>query len=105
MAINHTVILEKKENGVIELNASSPDEQAFVAGSYLMGIQFLGMDYGTNQIRLNILGQEISLQVLHVIPYESSRKRMSIIVQFPDGSIYLYSKVDLVAGVIMVIGS
>ena len=93
MAINHTVIIEKKETGVIELNASSPDEQAFVAGSYLMGIQFLGMDYGTNQIHLNVLGQEITLQVLHVIPYESSRKRMSIIVQFPDGSIYLYTKV------------
>ena len=33
MAINHTVIVETKEDGTIELNASSPDEQAFVAGS------------------------------------------------------------------------
>ena len=31
MAINHTVIVEEREDGTIELNASSPDEQAFVA--------------------------------------------------------------------------
>ena len=93
MAINHTVIVEEKEDGSIELNASSPDEQAFVAGSYLVGVQFLGMDYETNLIQVNVLGRIVQIRVLHVIPYESSRKRMSMIVQFEDGSIYLFSKV------------
>ena len=92
LAINHTVIIEKREDGTIELNASSPDEQAFVAGSYCLGVQFLGMDYETNIIKLNVLGNIIELRVLHVIPYESSRKRMSIVVQMPDGSIVLYCK-------------
>lgn len=93
MAINHTVIMETKDDGTIELNASSPDEQAFVAGSYVLGVKFLGMDYETNMIRIQVLDKEVNLRVLHVIPYESSRKRMSMIVQFEDGSIYLYAKV------------
>ena len=95
MAINHTVILEEKEDGVIELNASSPDEQAFVAGAYVLGVQFLGMDYETNIIKLNMLGKMVDIRILHVIPYESSRKRMSVIAQLADGSIYLFSKVGL----------
>ena len=56
MAINHTVIVEKKENGAIELSASSPDEQAFVAGSFCQGVEFLGLDYETNTIKVNMLG-------------------------------------------------
>ena len=95
MAVNHTVILEEKEDGTIELNASSPDEQAFVSGAYCLGVQFLGVDYETNIVKLNVLGRMVELRILHVIPYESSRKRMSVIVQMPDGSICVYGKVSL----------
>ena len=93
MAVNHTVIRNEKSDGVVELNASSPDEQAFVSGSAYLGVEFLGMDFETNMIRLNVLGEIQEVRVLHVIPYESSRKRMSVIVQLMNGSIYLYSKV------------
>lgn len=93
MAVNHTVIMEEKEDGTIELNASSPDEQAFVSGAYCLGVQFLGMDYETNRVKLSVLGRIIEVRVLHVIPYESSRKRMSVIVQMPDNSICIYVKV------------
>ena len=93
MAVNHTVIMEEKDDGTIELNASSPDEQAFVSGAYCLGVQFLGMDYETNMVKLNILGRIIEVRILHVIPYKSSRKRMSIIVQMPDDSICIYVKV------------
>ena len=93
MAVNHTVILEEKEDGTIELNASSPDEQAFVSGAYCLGVQFLGVDYETNIVKLNVLGRMVELRILHVIPYESSRKRMSVIVQMPDGSLLVFAKV------------
>ena len=53
MAVNHTVIREEKSDGTVELTASSPDEQAFVAG-----VQFLGMDYETSVVKLNVLGRE-----------------------------------------------
>ena len=93
MAVNHTVIMEEKDDGTIELNAPSPDEQAFVSGAYCLGVQFLGMDYETNMVKLNILGRIIEVRILHVIPYESSRKRMSTVVQMPDGRIVLFAKV------------
>ena len=93
MAVNHTVILNTAADGTIELNASSPDEQAFVSGAYCLGVQFLGIDYETNIVKLNVLGEAMELRVLYVIPYESSRKRMSVIVQMPDGSICVYVKV------------
>ena len=93
MAVNHTVILNTAADGTIELNASSPDEQAFVSGAYCLGVQFLGVDYETNIVRLNVLGEAMALRILYVIPYESSRKRMSVIVQMPDGSICVYVKV------------
>ena len=95
MAVNHTVILNTTADGTIELNASSPDEQAFVSGAYCLGVQFLGVDYETNIVKLNVLGRMVELRILHVIPYESSRKRMSVIVQMPDGSICVYVKVSL----------
>ena len=93
MAVNHTVILEEKADGTIELNASSPDEQAFVSGAYCLGVQFLGVDYETNIVKLNVLGRMVELRILHVIPYESSRKRMSVIVQMPDGRLLVFAKV------------
>lgn len=35
----------------------------------------------------------MEVRVLHVIPYESSRKRMSMIVELPDGRLVLFCKV------------
>ena len=93
MAVNHTVIMNQKDDGTIELNASSPDEQAFVSGAYCLGVQFLGMDYETNLVSLDALGEKLEVRVLYVIPYESSRKRMSTVVQIPDGRIVLFAKV------------
>ena len=93
MAVNHTVIMEEKDDGTIELNASSPDEQAFVSGAYCLGVKYAGIDYETNLVSLDALGEKLEMRVLYVIPYESSRKRMSIIVQMPDDSICIYVKV------------
>jgi singapore isolate B (sub-type 7) whole genome shotgun sequence assembly, scaffold_4 len=58
MAVNHTVIREEKSDGTVELTASSPDEQAFVAGAFMAGVQFLGMDYETSVVKLNVLGKK-----------------------------------------------
>lgn len=93
MAVNHTVIRNEKSDGTVELNASSPDEQAFVSGSAYLGVEFMGMDFETNTVRLNVLGEMQEVRILHVIPYESSRKRMSVIVQLMNGSIMIFSKV------------
>ena len=36
----------------------------------------------------------MEVRVVHVIPYESSRKRMSMIVELPDGRLVLFCKVS-----------
>ena len=43
MAVNHSVLLEKV-NGKLELSASSPDEQAFVAAAEHFGYEFSERD-------------------------------------------------------------
>ncbi|KAM7452645.1 hypothetical protein BLSTO_06619 [Blastocystis sp. subtype 1] len=35
----------------------------------------------------------VELRILYVIPYESSRKRMSVIVQMPNGRLLVFAKV------------
>lgn len=95
MAINHTCIRTQQGDGTVELNTSSPDEQAFVSGASFLGVEFLGMDYETNIVKLNLLGTIIEVRILHIIPYESSRKRMSVIVELPNGSLVLFCKVKV----------
>ena len=41
----------------------------------------------------NAIGSIMEIRVLHIIPYESSRKRMSMIVEMPSGEILLLCKV------------
>ena len=41
---------------------------------------------------LNVMGNKRHYEVLQVLEFDSSRKRMSIIARFPDGSIWLICK-------------
>ena len=40
-------------------------------------------------------GSELVFEVLHVIEFTSTRKRMSVVVRTPENKIKLYSKVSL----------
>ena len=85
MAINHSVTLESV-NGDVQLAASSPDEQAFVAAAEYFGIEYLSRDafLGTITLLDKHGGGEHVIELLEVFPYESSRKRMSVLVRLPD---------------------
>mmetsp|Transcript_11735 Transcript_11735/g.26427 ORF Transcript_11735/g.26427 Transcript_11735/m.26427 type:complete len:1004 (+) Transcript_11735:1-3012(+) len=102
MAVNHSVLLEMI-NGREELSASSPDEQAFVAAAEYFGFELLHRDSqsGTLTIRDKIEARDHIIEVLAAFPYESSRKRMSVVVRLPpalvevcdgDCPVRLYSK-------------
>ena len=99
MAVNHSVLLDEKK----ELSASSPDEQAFVAAAEQFGFEFLERheDEGYLLLRNKQTGATERVEVLSVFAYESSRKRMSIVVKLTSGlagqvggveQIRLYSK-------------
>ena len=86
MAVNHSVLLESV-NGRLELSASSPDEQAFVAAAEFFGFDFVKRDADRGVITLldKMTGASHEVELLYAFPYESSRKRMSVIVKLPPG--------------------
>ena len=111
LALNHTVLLEKVrgEDGAAtgqRLSASSPDEEAFVLAAQHFGYSFVhrSQDGITLEMPppggLTVTGsgdsqparQRHHFTLLHLLPYSQERKRMSAIVQHPDGSLVLYCK-------------
>ncbi|RCI04666.1 hypothetical protein CU098_012151, partial [Rhizopus stolonifer] len=85
LALCHTVIAEQpdKENpGYIEYKAQSPDEAALVATARDLGFVFLRRD--GSKIFIEVKGEEKSFTLLNVLEFNSTRKRMSVIIQPSD---------------------
>ncbi|KAH8415892.1 hypothetical protein KR222_003038 [Zaprionus bogoriensis] len=90
LSVCHTVIPERKENGEIIYHAASPDERALVDGARKFGYIF---DTRTpDYVEINALGERKRFQVLNVLEFTSTRKRMSVIVRTPEGKIKLFMK-------------
>lgn len=76
--------------GIYEYQASSPDEKALAEACQRFGIVFCGEVGDVCTVRVE--GERRRYQRLHVLEFDSDRKRMSVIVQFPDESIWLLCK-------------
>jgi phospholipid-translocating ATPase len=95
LALCHTCLPEVQENGETHFMASSPDELALVQAAQDMGFLLINRDVHT--ITLQIPGPDGQAtsevyEVLDVIEFSSKRKRMSIILRFPDGRICVICK-------------
>lgn len=97
IALCHTCLPEKIEGGKISFNGASPDEQALVQAAQELG--FVVIDRQNTSITLKTFpaGYESKpsfevYQILDVIEFSSSRKRMSIIVRMPDNRICVFCK-------------
>ena len=90
LAVCHTIIAEPKDKQLV-YNASSPDELALVNFAKFVGSEFIGMDEDNN-MEINFKGKTMKFRLLHVLEFNSARKRMSVILKLPDGQIVLYSK-------------
>lgn len=97
LAVCHTCIPEvDEESGTISYEAESPDEAAFVVAARELGFTF----YQRTQtgVFLHELdpssGKQVdrSYKLLHVLEFNSARKRMSVIVRNEEGKIFLFSK-------------
>lgn len=88
----HTVIPEViKETEEIVYQASSPDEAALVQGaSDIFGYQFYARR--PHSINCKIKGRDIQFEILNVCEFNSTRKRMSLVLKDPQGKIKLYCK-------------
>eukprot|EP00051_Salpingoeca_urceolata_P032761 m.17242 g.17242 ORF g.17242 m.17242 type:complete len:1165 (+) comp5427_c0_seq1:383-3877(+) len=92
LAVCHTVVPERdRENpDVIVYQAASPDERALVEAVKRLGFSF---NVRTPEgVVINALGQEERYDILNVLEFDSTRKRMSVIVRTPQGQIKLYCK-------------
>ncbi|XP_075412209.1 phospholipid-transporting ATPase IF isoform X3 [Tenrec ecaudatus] len=74
----------------LEYYASSPDEKALVEAAARIGIVFIGNSEETMEVK--ILGKLERYKLLHVLEFDSDRRRMSVIVQAPSGEKFLFAK-------------
>ncbi|KAI8931866.1 hypothetical protein NX059_010771 [Plenodomus lindquistii] len=102
LALCHTCLPELQEDGATHFMASSPDELALVQAAQDMGFLLINRDVHTITLKIPSTNPSSSsssaplltetYEILDVIEFSSKRKRMSIIVRFPDGRICIICK-------------
>ncbi len=107
LALCHTVIVESdiatvdEDGGVhapdavaadvhVKYQASSPDEQALVMAARDRGFEL--RQRKTNALVVRVDGRDEEFEVLAINEFDSTRKRMSVLIRFPDQSVYLIVK-------------
>ncbi|XP_054387000.1 probable phospholipid-transporting ATPase IM isoform X4 [Pongo abelii] len=90
LALCHTVMSEENSAGELIYQVQSPDEGALVTAARNFGFIFKSRTPET--ITIEELGTLVTYQLLAFLDFNNTRKRMSIIVQNPEGQIKLYSK-------------
>ncbi|XP_063259195.1 phospholipid-transporting ATPase IK isoform X2 [Prinia subflava] len=89
LALCHTVMVEDRGDQLV-YQAASPDEEALVLAARSLGYVFLGRTQDTITVRE--LGRTRTYEVLAMLDFNSDRKRMSVLVRDPQGTIRLYTK-------------
>lgn len=86
LSLCHTVMVDEE----MVYQAASPDEGALVTAARNFGYVFLSRTQDSITIREG--DKENTYEMLALLDFNSDRKRMSIILRFPDGRIRLYCK-------------
>jgi len=76
--------------GSIVFEAESPDEAALVACAHVYG--FVLTMRSAHNCTVNIRGTDVNYRVLAILPFDNDRKRMSVIVQLPGGTVRVLCK-------------
>ncbi|KAK4191244.1 putative phospholipid-transporting ATPase DNF3 [Podospora australis] len=94
LALCHTCLPEKDDNGEITYQAASPDELALVEAASELGLAVIERSTQAVTLRVSDGGRytEQTYEVLDVIEFSSQRKRMSIIVRTPDKKLCIFTK-------------
>lgn len=97
LALCHTAIPEKDGHGDINFQAASPDELALVTAAQELGYIVTDRQTGTMTVKSYRDGDDEegsyeTYEILDVIEFSSARKRMSILVRFPDSRVCLICK-------------
>ncbi|WWC87350.1 uncharacterized protein L201_002239 [Kwoniella dendrophila CBS 6074] len=94
LGLCHTVLAAEPEPGVIEYKAQSPDEAALVQSAADVGFVFRGRDHNILKMSTPFSDHPDEYELLHVLEFNSARKRMSVILRKldEDGRIFLLTK-------------
>jgi phospholipid-transporting ATPase len=79
LGLCHSIITETKD-GKLLYNASSPDELALVNFARFLGCEYQGTDENNN-ITITWKGQTLQYQLFHILEFDSTRKRNSVIIK------------------------
>lgn len=97
LALCHTCIPEKDDNGDINFQAASPDELALVTAAKDLGYIVTDRQANSMTVKTYPAGEDEepvyeSYEILDVIEFSSNRKRASILLRLPDSRICLFCK-------------
>ncbi len=94
LAVCHSVLADKPEPQMepyrLEYKAESPDEAALVAAARDIGFPFVGKRGGI--LEIEVMGKPERYVLLKTLEFNSTRKRMSVVVRNPEGKLVLYTK-------------
>ncbi|EKM52958.1 uncharacterized protein PHACADRAFT_259127 [Phanerochaete carnosa HHB-10118-sp] len=94
LALCHSVLADRPEPNSkpydLEYKAESPDEAALVAAARDVGFPFVNKRKDT--LEIEVMGQLEKWTLLQLIEFNSTRKRMSVVVRNPQGQVVLYTK-------------
>ncbi|KAJ0790970.1 putative P-type phospholipid transporter [Helianthus annuus] len=74
----------------LDYQGESPDEQALVAAACAYG--YVLFERTSGHIALDVNGEKLRLDVLGLHEFDSVRKRMSVVIRFPDTSVKVLVK-------------
>ncbi|CAG8554921.1 10831_t:CDS:2 [Ambispora leptoticha] len=93
LALCHTVLADRPDQNnsfLIDYKAQSPDEAALVGAARDVGFVFL--DRHQDTLVIEVMGEQKEFTLLNVLEFNSTRKRMSVIVRPPEGGVILICK-------------
>ncbi|PHJ21701.1 phospholipid-translocating p-type flippase subfamily protein [Cystoisospora suis] len=82
LSVNHTVLPEPNNQGQVRYSASSPDEKAFVCAARHFGVEFVNRT--SRGVELNVLGRRVHVDVLASFPFDSARRRSTVLCQISE---------------------
>uniref|UniRef100_K3WGR7 Phospholipid-transporting ATPase n=1 Tax=Globisporangium ultimum (strain ATCC 200006 / CBS 805.95 / DAOM BR144) TaxID=431595 RepID=K3WGR7_GLOUD len=97
LALCHTLIPAKPLKDMCaspspEYSASSPDEQALVSAAAHCNVRFVHRTPSAMMIMEPGFDEPSTYKILHLLEFDSDRKRMSVILETPEGEIELLCK-------------
>ena len=85
LAVCHTVVVDKNpKTGEIQYQASSPDELALIHGAKQVGLVLMDKSTEKMVVHNEITNEDEEYFIKAEFPFDSTRKRMTLLVKYRD---------------------